>query len=276
MTALRLHPRKNISAPTHRTHIGFHDFRGRGQSGAGTGLSGGTVGASSAGTAGGSTSTSATSGAGSTSGSGSSGRATTGGTADAGPCGGAGMTEFGPCGGASGISICACGQSCVDDPVFAAFVNANQSEGVCEAGCVNNTDCDNAGSRCTTTVAHGSICVPNICDAGVGEPCVANNGTTDGGPGTCVAQSGLGVSVCMPNGAAVSCYDGPRGITNDVPLQGSSVFQLDSQPSSNLALYCGAGDGCLWIDPRSSDVVDRCARLCSTSSPSECGNGERV
>jgi len=221
-----------------------------------------------------STGTSSSSGAATSAGASGAGTTSGGWNGDAGPCSSetAFPTEFQPCDG-SGVE-CQCGQTCVNDPSFYGLIVKSGSRGVCELPCSTNLDCDNAGSLCISFPDAGGRCTANICNAGIGQPCWANNGTRDGGPGTCVIQTGQDVSICMPNGVATeSCDQGQYGLTNDDPQAGVELLQLYPQPAAEASLFCGAGMACLGNDFRTSQVVDKCLKLCSTSA-SDCDAGE--
>jgi len=187
---------------------------------------------------------------------------------DAGPCSNetAFPTEFLACNGSGGIQ-CQCGQVCVDDPIFVGLITANNGDGVCELPCTTNLNCDNGGSICPQVPDGGARCVPNICDAGIGALCWANDGTIDGGPGTCVIQSERALSLCLPDGVATdSCDQVQYGLTNDDPQAGVLQFQLFPEPAGQRSLYCGAGLACLGNDFRTRRAVDKCLQLCSTSA----------
>jgi hypothetical protein len=194
---------------------------------------------------------------------------------DAGPCSNqtAFPTEFQVCNGSGGIE-CQCGHICRYDPLFFALIEANDGVGVCELRCTSDLECDNGGSACVVVMDAGGVCVPNVCDAGIGVACTANNGTEDGGGGTCVVISEYDIGLCMPNGVATdSCDDVQYGFTNDDPRAGLPYFQMYSQPASETSLFCAAGSACLGVDARQPDAGDQCLRLCSTSEPA-CDAGE--
>jgi hypothetical protein len=186
---------------------------------------------------------------------------------------------------------CSCGQWCVYDPFL-----IGSSGGVCESPCRTSSDCLNAAALCTDVAMHsepsdvGKTCTINGCsDGGPGTSCDAIAGVA--GSGTCVPYGAAGLDfgaqleLCVPNGTATTCLE---GATNDDPFFRRYAVIWDAgylaEPQTRTtASFCGPGRACdaemgvageegtceylcLW-----SDAGDPCTapRICVTQDPYE-------